>query len=67
VILIGDLSPDGMAIDGNLVPAFTWDAGGLHPGGINQNGIHICIDIIWLNSIIIPRVEEHMYVHPSVL
>jgi hypothetical protein len=26
MIFIGDLSPDGMAVDGNLVPAFTWNA-----------------------------------------
>jgi hypothetical protein len=49
---MGDLSPDGMSIDGNLVPAFTWNAGGLSPGGVNQNGINIHIDIIWVDSII---------------
>jgi hypothetical protein len=60
-LLIGDLSRARWhAIKGNLVPAFTWNAGGLGPGGINQNGIDIHINIpidnIWLDSIIIPRV-----------
>jgi hypothetical protein len=67
MILIRDLSPDGTAVDRNLVPAFTWNAGGLGPDGIYQNGIDIHIYIIWLDSIMISRVIEQMCVFPSVL
>jgi hypothetical protein len=56
-----------MAVDRNLIPAFTWNAGGLGPGSINQDGIDIHIDTIWLNSIIILRVRKYVCVHPSVL
>jgi hypothetical protein len=30
-----------MAFDRNLVAVFTWNVGGLGPGGINQNGISV--------------------------